>query len=80
MRKKIVHLGAWSSNACSYWLRGSHSYYKKVRDAVALRIWTKTRDRINSAPIGEHSIFEVAIDETEFDIAVDDHSTVVQGW
>jgi len=44
-----------------------------------MTVWTKTKHRIDNAPLGTHSIFEVAIDETEFDIAVESRSTVAEG-
>ena len=63
----------------TYWLRTSDNYYKKGRDAVSYKSWSKQRARLDIITTREHSIFELAIDETEFDIAVDNSQSVAKG-
>ena len=57
-------------------MRANTTYYKKVRDAVAFKIWKTQEKRIGEPPPGQHSILEIAVDETEFDVSLDAQQSV----
>ena len=74
-KKRIPNLQAWSLRSFAYWFRSSHGYVEQVREAVCMLICQRQNERLLALGRGaHHTICEVALDETEFQLNHSDHA------
>jgi len=70
-KEGVPNVQAWSLRSFAYWFRSTHGYVEQVRQAVCTRIFQRQNEQLQALCSGasaHHTICEVALDETEFEI------------